>query len=281
MVLGFHASSATGATTVGQTFAPDVSCGTPNIDYIQSTGPTGGPSFAAPSGGVITSWSHQAPGAADQLRLKVARAAGGDNFTIVGQSALETMTPSTLNTFGTRIPVQAGDVIGFFHGSGGLCATGAPGGIVHFSGGDTQPGTTAPFTPSPGFKLDVSAQLEPDADNDGFGDETQDQCPGVPQFQTLPCDRAAPETTITKGPKARTEKPKAKFKFQSSEANSSFQCRLKGRGLEPAVKQFAPCTSPRKYKGLDRGKYRFVVFATDATGNPDSTPAKHKFRVIE
>jgi len=32
----------------------------------------------------------------------------------------------------------------------------------------------------PGYRLPVSAQLEPDADGDGFGDITQDLCPGMP-----------------------------------------------------------------------------------------------------
>src|SRR5205085_4335180 len=40
-------------------------------------------------------------------------------------------------------------------------------------------------------ELLVSADIEPDADHDGFGDETQDQCPSQATTQG-PCDRAAP-----------------------------------------------------------------------------------------
>ena len=31
----------------------------------------------------------------------------------------------------------------------------------------------------PTYRLNVTARLEADADQDGFGDETQDACPGV------------------------------------------------------------------------------------------------------
>jgi hypothetical protein len=33
------------------------------------------------------------------------------------------------------------------------------------------------YEPGSNHQIDVSAVLEPDADHDGFGDETQDQCP--------------------------------------------------------------------------------------------------------
>jgi hypothetical protein len=39
------------------------------------------------------------------------------------------------------------------------------------------PPSTQTFTAGGNVQLDVSARLEADADHDGFGDETQDQCP--------------------------------------------------------------------------------------------------------
>ncbi|HEY7631825.1 MAG TPA: hypothetical protein VH817_14040, partial [Thermoleophilaceae bacterium] len=44
---------------------------------------------------------------------------------------------------------------------------------------DIAPPTFGSFTPGNGVKLPVTATLEPDADGDGYGDETQDKCPGV------------------------------------------------------------------------------------------------------
>ena len=47
----------------------------------------------------------------------------------------------------------------------------------HDSSGDVLPPTMGTFARTPDLQLNVSAILEPDADGDGFGDETQDQCP--------------------------------------------------------------------------------------------------------
>ena len=54
-----------------------------------------------------------------------------------------------------------------------------------------------------------------------------------------------------------------------------------GKGLDQAVKQFGVCDSPRKYKRLDEGKFKFKVRAIDAAGNADPTPAKDKFKVTD
>ena len=77
------------------------------------------------------------------------------------------------------------------------------------------------------------------------------------------------------------DKPKVKFKFVSDEAGATFECMLKGKGLDTVVKQFSACSSPRKYSKLDPGRYKFRVRATDAEGNADLTPAKHKFKVVK
>lgn len=82
-------------------------------------------------------------------------------------------------------------------------------------------------------------------------------------------DKTAPQTTIVKKKvRGRT----AKFKFVSSEAGSTFQCRLD-------KKKFKPCASPKKYKRLKPGKHVFEVRAIDAAKNKDKTPATRKFRI--
>src|SRR5688572_24462877 len=100
------------AVTIGETFVPDTPCGGENGTWLQSTDPNAGPSWKAPSNGVITSWSYQAAAAEETLRLKVARPAGTDLFTTIGRSDPGTAAANTLATFPTRISVQAGDVIG-------------------------------------------------------------------------------------------------------------------------------------------------------------------------
>ncbi len=90
---------------------------------------------------------------------------------------------------------------------------------------------------------------------------------------TNPTDKAPPQTKITKGPKAKSSSTKAKFKFSSTEAGSTFQCKLDR-------KPFKPCRSPKKYSGLKPGKHVFKVRAIDAAGNTDSSPAVKKFKVL-
>lgn len=86
-------------------------------------------------------------------------------------------------------------------------------------------------------------------------------------------DKTPPDTKILKGPPKKTHKRTAKFKFTSTEAGSSFQCKLD-------KKPFKPCVSPKKYKQLKPGKHVFKVRAIDKAGNVDPTPAKRKFTVL-
>ncbi len=87
-----------------------------------------------------------------------------------------------------------------------------------------------------------------------------------------PADRLAPQTTITKRPRRRTRKRTARFAFGSTEAGSSFECRLDRAA-------FASCSGPVKYTRLKRGGHRFEVRAIDAAGNVDPSPAAAAFRV--
>jgi CSLREA domain-containing protein len=87
-------------------------------------------------------------------------------------------------------------------------------------------------------------------------------------------DGTPPETKILKGPPKKSMKTTAKFKFSSSEAGSTFQCKLDR-------KPFKKCASPKKYKKLKPGKHVFKVRAIDKAGNVDPTPAKRKFTVLK
>ena len=173
-------SPAAAATTVGELFPADNICGpmvpNPPTMTLQTTSP--GNRYAVPSVGVITAWSHQAGPNAPELRLKVARPTGGNNYTIVGESPFVTPANGVVSTFGNiRIPVQPGDVIGFavrVTGSCGRSGAAATGYGTSNNPDDVPLGTNAEFTPVPLFQLSVAANLEPDCDADGLGDETQD-----------------------------------------------------------------------------------------------------------
>jgi hypothetical protein len=254
------AGPAGAAIEFGDTFAPSPGCANDAV-FIQSASPGG--QYAAPEQGVITSWSHRAAAGSPQLKLKVARPAGGDNFTIVGETGFQTMAPNALNTFPARIPVQAGDVIGFYLLTGGSCFRNANADFV-MSGvitPDPQPGATLELFPNPGVQLDVQAVLEPDCDADGLGDESQDSL----------VDCEPPETTITAGPKDKTKKRTATFQFVASEPASGYECSLDAAG-------FTPCGSPHEIR-VKKGMHRFEVRATDTAGNVDGSPASDDWKV--
>ena len=97
---------------------------------------------------------------------------------------------------------------------------------------------------------------------------TETLCTGDPP----PKDTDPPETRITKGPKGTIEKDTAKFRFESDEPGSTFECKAPG-------KAFKKCSSPKKLKNLDEGRQKFKVRAIDKAGNVDTSPAKRKFKV--
>lgn len=86
-------------------------------------------------------------------------------------------------------------------------------------------------------------------------------------------DLPVPETKIGEGPKAKSAKTTAKFKFSSSVAGSSFECKLD-------KSKFKQCKSPKKYKSLKPGKHVFEVRAVNPAGVADPTPAKRRFTVL-
>jgi hypothetical protein len=88
----------------------------------------------------------------------------------------------------------------------------------------------------------------------------------------IPQPPAPPDTAITKGPKKKTTKRRPKFKFTSTQAGSTFQCKLdKG--------PFAPCTSPFVPPKLSLGKHVLKVKAIGPTGVADPSVAIRKFTV--
>jgi hypothetical protein len=90
--------------------------------------------------------------------------------------------------------------------------------------------------------------------------------------ETYTIEMGPPETSITKRPKKKTEKRKAKFRFVADPADgAAFECKLD-------KKDFKPCDSPYKKK-VRPGKHKLKVVAT-VEGVSDPTPAKFKWKVL-
>jgi hypothetical protein len=301
LTLAASAPSAGATVPIGSTFTPAEDFGGSGT-FIQSTSP--GNSYAAPTDGVITRWSYQS--VADPtppLKLKILRPAGGDDFTTVGDSQLETVMPTALNTFPTRIAVKAGDLLGEFYsdttfsftrfiaGFGTEEISGTPGD----PGLDPPPGTTVTYSPNTEIQIDVAAVLEPDADHDGFGDETQDKCVG-----TAGTFNGCPSTVAINSAKQKGKKPKVKVTatvpgagtLKAGSANDASLVSASSSTSLKAVSQRITSTSKQqvtltltlrksaKKKLAEKGKLktRVKVVYTPAGGPPASQTAKVKLR---
>jgi hypothetical protein len=94
----------------------------------------------------------------------------------------------------------------------------------------------------------------------------------TPDTRTWTVDTAAPNTTIGSGPSGTVSSSSASFTFSSTEANSSFECKLD-------TGAYATCASPNSYTGLSNGSHTFSVRAKDAAGNVDATPATRTWTI--
>jgi uncharacterized repeat protein (TIGR01451 family) len=174
------AASAGAATTIGSALsgnatatvcAPSVSC-----TYFTGNATTAAPAAVAPFDGVIVRWRVKSGSPATGVRLRTLRAAGSGTYAGVGASDEQTLPIGTA-TFPARLAVKTGDVLGLDDDTGAkLFASPVPSAAYYFA-----PSLGA-FAHSPSSRssreLLVNADVEHDADGDGYGDETQDLCPG-------------------------------------------------------------------------------------------------------
>ncbi len=182
---------ASAATEVGSACA--ATSGGTNITIVPISMAPGSPlPLTAPTAGVVTKWkvnSALPPPFAFSERMRVFRpTAVANEFQTVAQTDLGFVLTGA-NTFPTRIPVQAGDRFGAFAAEGSIalfCPTPNATDVIGIKAGDAPPGTTATYAPAEEIQLALSVTIEPDADNDGFGDETQDSCPQNAALQ-IPC----------------------------------------------------------------------------------------------
>jgi hypothetical protein len=182
------APGASAATEVGNDLCPANESFT-GFMAIQLSDSSGSLPLAVPAAGVATKWKVESLLANKPQVLKVVRPTGKKNeFRVVGESTSQTVLVGQ-NAFETRIPVQPGDQFGLYGASpsGALYCTGAvakPTDVMGHFGGNLQ-STEAPmvFGEFKSARVAVSAIVEPDADGDGYGDETQDKCPQSAAFQ--------------------------------------------------------------------------------------------------
>jgi hypothetical protein len=162
-------STASAQITLGQL----ATASTPTFDceYGQSydelqTSVAAGNSYAAPTAGVITSWSTQVGANPGQtLGMKVYRATGPGTFLVVGQDGPRALA-SGLNTFPVNVPVQAGDILGIFLPSSVhsdcLFESGLAGDVISWQEGNAPVGSSFAIQETySGNRLNISATLLP------------------------------------------------------------------------------------------------------------------------
>ncbi|MCX6463889.1 MAG: DNRLRE domain-containing protein [Pseudonocardiales bacterium] len=97
------------------------------------------------------------------------------------------------------------------------------------------------------------------------GAEGQVAAPVVVEWEVLPPDTVAPETTLASGPPASTTATTATITFGATEAGSTFTCAVDGGAAQP-------CSSPLTLTGLAVGSHEVQIRATDPAGNADASP---------
>jgi hypothetical protein len=236
------------------------------------------PGYQTPQG-VITSWSTMAlavnPGT---MVLKVGREGPDDTYTITGSGPQQPLVAGRLNSFLTRIPVRAGDVLGLYTSTPSGCAviSGLPAGdVVRHASFTPDLGVGAVYVtdiPETGFRLNVSARVEPDADGDQYGDLTQDACPSLKNSHD---DCIPPDTFLKSGPPKQVivsgATATATIRFFASETGATFGCRVDKKAVKP-------CPGKLRTR-VKTGKHTVRITATDKVGNVDPTPLVVRFTV--
>jgi hypothetical protein len=266
--LGGASAAAPTTTAVGEvspaTFG--VTCASA-ATLIQKASRAGAPSYDMPFDGVITSFSTRANSSDKTARLVMVEALTATTFAVRAKSAPMPTLNGVVNTFSVRVPVKAGWKLGAtLTGGCGHPGSGTDHLVFSTENVDTNPVLTTMSVGPQRFNL--AADLEPDVDADGYGDVSQDACPESAQ-SVVACP--APETTITKAPKAKSKKRKVTVTFASTVARSSFLVSVDGKAAKEHFSPFKATLKP--------GKHTISVQAITPPGIVDPTPATTTFTI--
>ena len=265
--------------------------------FIHPTDPSGDPSSAgAPVGGVITKFRIRGfgqGGAAATVTFRLANVsrpdpanddaavaslvADGPTVTIPASTASETpileFPARVLVSPGNHLALEGTNIWATYNTSGDqfsyvfnppLVAGQGPRGSVSATG-----------------ELLVQAVIEPDADGDGFGDETQDGCPTQSQNQGA-CDTSGPGISkIAIGARRVSYRlsENASMTFRVQRLRGGRYRSLRGRFKDAGEAGANRRALPRRFRRsrLSPGRYRMLVTGTDQFGN--TAQKKKRFRV--
>ena len=178
------------STTAYATAAGGCDC---TVAQFGNAGPAAN-SYAIPYDGVITAsafYLGQTIEAGNTVQVQTAHPTGATTGTVTSEGTahgLLGLTPSAVHAFAERVPARAGDVLAArFHSSYYIQTTpyffntAAPSDLAAVAGPTAAGGSfTTIGSPAAERRLNLEAVLEPDEDHDGYGDASQDLCPGSP-----------------------------------------------------------------------------------------------------
>jgi hypothetical protein len=261
------APEASGAVTVGGDLQPAPSgnglgCADPSCAWANTTLP--GEVLTSPVSGVVVRWRARVTNVGidgTKIRLQVIRAAGSGAFTGVSVSETESLALSgadIVHLFPTRQSITAGDQLALHAdppGVGSLAIT-APTvpGVTQLRWGPAL-GIGETRAPTNTFLNDaellINADVEPDADCDGFGDETQDP---LVSGGCLPAKAAA-----LSGGTAKTKGKQVPLQISCAAAGGNCEGNSIALATTKRVSLAGPRTSAAKGKRINLGGASFSV----------------------
>ncbi|MDX6688788.1 MAG: hypothetical protein QOG15_245 [Solirubrobacteraceae bacterium] len=140
---------------------------------------SGGASTSPAADGVVVRWRMQAPKPGD-YHVLILEPAGGGNYTYARVSDTVTIgADEALSTFPTRLSIKAGGYVALVPPAFAIETSfqTTPAGSTLTTVGDGPVGSSTTFPSGIAAAILYNADIEPDADHDGYGDVTQDACP--------------------------------------------------------------------------------------------------------
>jgi hypothetical protein len=255
-----------------------------SCQFMLLTPPTGSTSvqMQAPFSGVITRWRVRAM---STWTLTTMRPVLGNTKAEVIRKGSSIALPTSGFSDGeaaTRTPISEQDYIGVQSSTGSSSAaidgkSTTPGAQSGFLGSALAEGASATVT-TVANRYDLNADLEPDADTDGYGDETQDQCPTDRTTQgpcpvTAPVQVSVPGPTVTvPGPTVSVPGPTVTSPRQSDPSLSGAKTALATNGKSISVTFACPADRTSACSGVVRAQTRTAVLGSGGfSGGPGAS----------
>lgn len=184
--------------------------------------------YRSPVSGVVTSWRVVPGTAGGSAQLAVVSDNLVNLVTVKALSAIQPINAVDL-TFPARTPISTGDYVGVWGTGGFYCEASVMPGTGDNARVDSTGltvGLTNAGNRSNNHRPIVAATVESDVDSDGFGDETQDQCPTNPTRQVVPCFVAQVTPVTVVGATCKVPSLKGKTKSAATDALNKAGCKL-------------------------------------------------------